>query len=295
MKGWDYTAPGCYFVTLNTRKNRALFGAIVNGRMILNEAGRVAEDCWKEIPAHFSTVALDAFVIMPNHMHGVLHLKASGDTQTPALGGVVGAYKAAVSRIIRRGGKFPARPLPAGASAIWHRNYWDVIIREERALANIRAYIRENPRNYAAVINVGEPECAGNRKLMSMPKTGFLASRGAAILPGSFTMKPNEAIISGFLSPMEQTVFRARLQHKKPLIWVKSWGLDEAACTVPVRQAIHDGHLLIISPFPKDVDAPSARRAAWCNHYVLTHCDRMIVGHLNPGGMLACILSEADP
>ena len=52
-------------------------------------------------------------------------------------------------------------------------------------------------------------------------------------------------------------------------------------------------HLLILSPFAEQIDAPSVRRAAWCNQYVLAHCSRMVVGHLTPGGMLACILSEA--
>lgn len=237
----------------------------------------------------------ETFVIMPNHMHGLLHVRTITDLKRPALGAVVGAYKAAVSRILRRGGKFPARPLAAGASMIWHRNYWDVIVREEQALANIRAYIRDNPRNYSAVLHAGEPQCLGNRQLKEREKAGFLASRGAPALRADVPVKPGEAVISGFLSPMEQAVFRSRLQHKEPLIWVKPWGLDAVAPAPPVRQAISEGHLLILSPFPPEVAAPSARRAAWCNHYVLTHCDRLIIGHLNPGGMLTCILSEADP
>ena len=58
---------------------------------------------------------------------------------------------------------------------------------------------------------------------------------------------------------------------------------------------MEEGRLLIVSPFADGVDAPSVRRAVWCNQYVLMHCGRMVVGHLNPGGMLACVLSEADP
>ncbi|HBA86375.1 MAG TPA: hypothetical protein DCZ95_20030 [Verrucomicrobia bacterium] len=74
-EGWDYTAPGWYFVTCNTQENRPLFGAVVNGRIVLSEAGRVAEECWREIPAHFSGTHIDEFVIMPDHLHGLFRAK----------------------------------------------------------------------------------------------------------------------------------------------------------------------------------------------------------------------------
>jgi len=321
-RGWDYTSAGCYFVTINTHKSRALFGAIVNGKMVLNEAGRVAEKCWQEIPEHFPAVDLDAFVVMPNHVHGVLNLQEGfggkgfgipnpsttpqfGKPQAGSLGTVVGAYKAAVSRILGRGGKFPARaklppipaPISAGASAIWHRNYWDVIVPDEKALAAIRNYIRFNPQNYDAVMNVGEPQCAGNRALLELPKTGFLASRGAKNgfgIPNPFN--PGEAIISGFLSPMERAVFKAGLKRKIPLIWVKPWGMEETGMMHHARTALDEGRLLIVSPFAEGAwRTKPVQRAAWCNEFVLAHCDRMVIGHLNPGGMLACILSESDP
>lgn len=295
-KGWDYTNEGAYFVTVNTRLGRPLFGTIVNGQMALNEVGRVAEKCWRAIPEHFPSVELDEFIIMPNHMHGVLNLCPVGaEERAVSLGDVVGAYKSAVSRILRRGGQLPARALPAGASAVWHRNYWDVIIHDAKALASIRRYIRNNPGNYDVVMNLGAPALLGNEKLFEMPKAGFLASRGAKKLHGNLPLKSGEAIISGFLSPLERAVFRAGLEHRRHLIWVKPWGLKEAELPPGQRQALNEGRLLIMSPFSDERDAPSARRAAWCNQYVLAHCDRMIVGHINPGGMLQCILSEADP
>lgn len=316
-RGWDYTSAGCYFVTMNTHASRALFGAIVNGTMVLNEAGRIAEEEWRKSAVLRKEIELDEFVIMPNHMHGIVWLKrldasspsASGGQfgkpQSGALGTLVGAYKAAVTREIRRRGLMhqarphQARPhqarVASGASAIWHRNYWDVIVQDEKALAAIRNYIRFNPKNYDAIMNVGEPQCAGNRALLELPKTGFLASRSADTPHGHLPMKTGEALISGFLSPMERAVFKAGLEHQRPLIWVKPWGLDEEGLTRQTRAALDAGRLLIVSPFAENIDAPSIRRAAWCNHYVLTHCDRLVVGHLNPGGMLACILSESDP
>lgn len=158
LKGWDYTAAGCYFVTINTQGGRALFGAIVNGRAVLSEAGRVAEEEWRKSAVIRKGIELDEYVIMPNHMHGIVRLQGHdascpsgpefGKPVAGALGTMVGAYKAAVSREIRRRGVLPPE------RRIWHRNDWDVIVRDEQALAGIRNYIRDNPKNSAAVMNV---------------------------------------------------------------------------------------------------------------------------------------------
>lgn len=311
MRGWDYTSSGCYFVTINTHQSRPLFGVIVNGRMVLNEAGRIAEEEWRKSAVLRKGIELDEFVVMPNHVHGIVRMKGFGapnpsapspstpqfgKPQASSLGTVVGAFKAAVSR--RMGLACQALPQTrpaAGASAIWHRNYWDVIVQDEKALGAIRHYIRFNPQNYDAVMNAGEPQFAGNRALLELPKMGFLASRGADAPHGRLPIKAGEAIMSGFLSPMERAVFKAGLEHKRPMIWVKPSGLIHQALPHDALAAIDEGRLLIISPFAESIEAPSIRRAAWCNQYVLAHCDRMVIGHLNPGGMLACILSEADP
>jgi len=238
---------------------------------------------------------------MPNHMHGLVELKRGpADAKPPALGDVVGAYKSAVSRIIgrrERGRQLPARPgaIAAGESAIWHRNYWDVIVRGERALANNRHYIRINPRNYDAVMNPGQPRFLGDMALFDLPKVGFLASRGQPSPHGWLPVKRCEALFSGFLSPMERAVFRAGLKCGRAMIWVKPWGLREGTDEPAIGHAIEKGQLLVVSPFDAQLDAPSIRRAVWCNHYILAHCDRAVVGHLDPDGMLAWILSEANP
>jgi hypothetical protein len=242
---------------------------------------------------------------MPNHVHGLVRILA-GSNHRPApkpqfgkpiagaLGTFIGAYKAAVSREInRREGLDASSPSPR--DPVWQRNYWDVIVRDATALANIRRYIRENPRNYQAVMQGGEPRALGNRELLDMPKVGFLASRGDPAAHGKLALNPGEVVMSGFLSPMERALFRAGLKSGKPMIWVKPWGLAVDAESVPVRRAIDAGRLLLVSPFDESIDAPSARRAAWCNHYVIAHCQRLVIGHLNPEGMLACILSEAPP
>ncbi|MCL1921876.1 MAG: transposase [Kiritimatiellaeota bacterium] len=307
LKGWDYATPGWYFVTMCAHGMRCVFGTIVKGRVLLNDVGRVADDCWREIPQHFPPVALDEFVVMPNHVHGLLRFAPqTGQQRASTLGDVIGAYKSAVSR---RGRQLPTRPeqLPARAPApLWHRNYWDVIVRDDAALANVRRYIRENPQNYEMAVQGGEPQCIGNPALMQSPKLGFLASRDVGASNCSpvlgncspLPLRRGETVISGFLSPMERRVFRACLAAKHPMIWVKPWGIGKAGqladSTPAIRAAVDEGRLLLISPFA-DADAPSVRRAAWCNEYVMNHCGRLIIGNLRRGGMLELLLADAPP
>lgn len=78
LKGYDYAQEGLYFITICCFENKHLFGKIMNGVMVLNEAGKVAEKCWLEIPEHFKNVVLHAFVIMPNHVHGILEIVRAG-------------------------------------------------------------------------------------------------------------------------------------------------------------------------------------------------------------------------
>ena len=101
--------------------------------------------------------------------------------------------------------------------------------------------------------------------------------------------------MSGFLSPMERTLFRAGLRDGKAMIWVKPWGLNPEKESPHVREAIEAGTLLVMSPFDEKLDAPAARRAAWCNLFVVDRAERVVIGHLNPAGMLACVLSELEP
>jgi len=284
MQGWDFTSPGWYFLTLSTKEMRSEFGTVVNGRMNLNESGRIAERFWREIPAHFPRAVVDEHVVMPNHVHGLLQLttadwsiegrserlEAFGKPVAGSISTIVRSYKSAVSRALGR--------------SVWHRRFYEVRAYDDAARSNIRRYIRDNPLNFDAVMQGREPKYLGNKALLQMSKVGFLASRGQASLHGTLPLKPGEAIISGFLSPMERAVFQAGLKYKRPMIWVLPTGLDGiTAC----RDAIEEGRLLVIAPFGETPDTPNVRRAVWCNQYVLAHCHRAVVGHLNPDGMLA--------
>ena len=72
LQGYDYSRPGLYFITICTQHREVLFGDVVDGRMVLNAGGRIAQTCWLDIPNHFPHAILDEFVIMPNHVHGII-------------------------------------------------------------------------------------------------------------------------------------------------------------------------------------------------------------------------------
>lgn len=132
---WDYRTPGAYFVTICTWRRRAIFGRIARGEVRLSEFGLIVDAAWRAIPAHCPGVAIDAFVVMPDHVHGVLVLMQS--TQT--LGQVVNLFKGAASRGINRLRGTPGAP-------VWQRSFHDWIIRDDAAWAGIARYIADNPR-----------------------------------------------------------------------------------------------------------------------------------------------------
>ncbi|HSF82059.1 MAG TPA: hypothetical protein VLA49_12535 [Anaerolineales bacterium] len=72
LPGWDYASPGYYFVTIVTERRRLLFGNTLHGEMPLSLLGEIAQRCWIEIPSHFPNTNLDEFVVMPNHIHGIV-------------------------------------------------------------------------------------------------------------------------------------------------------------------------------------------------------------------------------
>ncbi len=78
LKNWDYSSNGCYYVTLCEKNRSCVFGNIIDGKMFLSETGKYAEHCWNEIPDHFPFVQLDEFVIMPNHIHGIIVIDKTG-------------------------------------------------------------------------------------------------------------------------------------------------------------------------------------------------------------------------
>ena len=91
FRGFDYTRAGAYFVTMVTHRRCRLFGRVVRGRMWLSPAGEIAHTCWDALPRHFPAVRLDAMVVMPDHMHGIVWIAASAEArETDGTGGAIG-------------------------------------------------------------------------------------------------------------------------------------------------------------------------------------------------------------
>ncbi len=145
LKGWDYTTPGAYFVTICTHQRAHLFGRVVDGEMVLNEYGEIVREVWFELPKHYAYLELDAFVVMPNHVHAIIFL-----TDQPVEAGFKPAStRRPLSEIVRALKTFSARRINAHrgtpGTPVWQRNYYEHIVRNERALHAIRRYIVENP------------------------------------------------------------------------------------------------------------------------------------------------------
>ena len=147
LKSWDYKNPWWYYVTICTNNHKEWFGEILNSKMMLNDLGKMASEYWLKIPFHYPEVELDEFIIMPNHLHGIIILNELPSVETPymvslqgnkqhSLGDVIGKYKAAVTRQSRKMGYKQYH---------WQPRFYDRIIRNERELFQIRKYVQQNP------------------------------------------------------------------------------------------------------------------------------------------------------
>jgi len=164
LKGYDYTQPGAYFVTICTHRREMLFGRVVDGVMQLNEFGRIVEWTWYDLPNHVANITLDAFVIMPNHVHGIIIINppatvgagspmvGAGSEPAPTIDAAAGPKPHGLPEIVRQFKTFSARRINARRGVrgvpVWQRNYYEHIIRNQRALNAIRRYIIENPARW---------------------------------------------------------------------------------------------------------------------------------------------------
>lgn len=162
LKGYDYSQAGAYFATIVTNHRDSLFGEVINKEMILNDFGKIADECWSAIPEHFPNVELGAYVVMPNHVHGIIVIR--NDESPSHLGIIDDVGRGAIYRAptVERFGKPTIRSLPTivrtykaavtrrigrehNATGIWQRNYYEHIIRDEKDLQNKTDYIEANP------------------------------------------------------------------------------------------------------------------------------------------------------
>ena len=158
LQGYDYSRAGLYFITICSQARKCLFGVIKDGKMILNEGGKIANDCWLKIPEHFPNAVLHEYIVMPNHIHGIIELTETDLTNEPqynefqkiiprSIGSIIRGYKIGVTKWFRNNAK------PVGVQnfeplQVWQRNYYEHIIRNEQSYQNICNYIIDNPSNW---------------------------------------------------------------------------------------------------------------------------------------------------
>lgn len=167
LKNWDYSKAGYYFVTICTKNAIPFFGKINNGVMSLSPVGKIAEKFWVDIPRHFKSVQIDEFVVMPNHIHGIIIITNNsigtvnkvetrpavetrdlaslhnndnnnkfGPLKKKSLQAVIHTYKSALTRWCHKNRNY---------DFVWQSRFHDHIIRSEKSLFNIRQYIQQNP------------------------------------------------------------------------------------------------------------------------------------------------------
>jgi REP element-mobilizing transposase RayT len=148
IRDYDYSQPGAYFITIATYQKVKVFGYIKEDEVILNSQGKIAFECWNDIPAHFSSVEIDEFIIMPDHIHGIIWINNRRDSAcrvstrekfgAPVIGSIptiVRSFKSAVTKRIHR-----IEP----QIKVWQSNYYDHIVRNDQDLEKIRTYIKYN-------------------------------------------------------------------------------------------------------------------------------------------------------
>jgi REP element-mobilizing transposase RayT len=177
LQGYDYANAGAYFVTICCKNRKCLFGKIVSGKMILNEHGEIATQHWHSIPQHFSYAILHKYIVMPNHLHGIIEIKNDAATIGNTVVGALHAtppqsppqYKKTFPHNLAMKNEYMATISPKCATLsviirsykssvskqihdrindhtpIWQRNYWEHIIRDEIEYAKISNYIENNP------------------------------------------------------------------------------------------------------------------------------------------------------
>lgn len=166
LQGYDYASEGAYYVTMCTRNRECALGDVINGEMRLSETGQIVQECWLEIPNHFTNVTLDEYQVMPNHVHGIIVIWGKprrdlinqipigiDDTHfgTPRDWPLMKNPKQPLGKIIRH---FKAKATKTihdvGFGDFgWQSKFHDHIIHDEADLERIRDYIKSNPLSWS--------------------------------------------------------------------------------------------------------------------------------------------------
>ena len=162
LKEYDYSRAGAYFVTICTHNREYLFGNVVNDETVLSRHGEIVKNVWCNLTNHYLNIKLDAFVVMPNHIHGIIILMDMNNVGAgfkPAPTDLIKYYP--LSEIVRAFKTFSARHVSelriTPGIPVWQRNYHEHIVRNENEINRIREYIMHNPLRWQ--FDKENPEC----------------------------------------------------------------------------------------------------------------------------------------
>ncbi len=145
---YDYSQEGAYFLTICTQNRSPLFGEVRDDMLQLNSAGEMVAYWWTQIPIKYPTCQIDAFVVMPNHIHGILTIELSKltDEQSCSVSTVMQWFKTITTNAYIRGVRESG--WTGFDRALWQRSFHDHIIRNDAALDNLREYVTNNPARW---------------------------------------------------------------------------------------------------------------------------------------------------
>ena len=175
LKEYDYSTAGAYFITIVTQARVPVFGEVTEGQINLSDAGEMIQQIWHDLPERFPSIALDEFIVMPNHIHGIMIIPspvgvplvgtrdatrgreptdgdrattsvAPTEDRTKTLGEMVGVYKSITTHQYIKGVEI--RGWPPFDKRLWQRNYYERVIRNTRELDFAREYISNNPAKW---------------------------------------------------------------------------------------------------------------------------------------------------
>ncbi len=152
LPGFDYSQAGVCFVTICAFERRCLFGRMRDDAVDLSAIGRIVQACWLKLPQRFAHAELDAYVVMPNHLHGILllqrtprreagHAEAFQKPVAGSLPTIIRSFKAEVSVQVKQAGVQPSHP-------VWQRNYFERVLRNGKEYSAAARYILENPARW---------------------------------------------------------------------------------------------------------------------------------------------------
>ena len=292
LKGHDYAGGGVYFVTICAHRE---FIAATKGKPFTGALRAIIEERLRITAEKFPQMCWGECVIMPDHFHALVRMRA-GDLR---LGDVIGGFKAAVARewnramgaasgAIRATQASPVRRRRRGEARLaplWHRNYYERIVRSAEAERRIAEYIRMNPWRCVQDFG-GGLRGIGNPALWNGEKLGVLCSRNA---PRLGRLPEADIYFGGWHSPKEKEILDWLLQRGRRIIACPAWGIDRAAFAPGVRAALEENRMLILEM--RDVSGNLAAAEAR-NRFVIEHADALFTPHVTPGGMLEQLLGE---